>query len=142
MTLTQANFQERSPPEESMPIYIASSNPSLVNAVHRLVVQQRPYVAAIADCERVAPSVANGTLTGILFLDIASCKPSMAAILQTVTNDVLLLQRVAIVLIGDSNLLSPSEQQQIIALSLSVLPFPFADDDFVNLLTTLLLRFP
>ena len=125
-----------------MPIYIASPNPPLVNAVHRLVVQQRPYVAVIPDCGRIAPSVANGTLTGILYLDIASCNSSMVAILQTITNNVLLLQRVAIVLLGDSNTLTPSEQQQIVTLSLPVLPFPFADDDFVSLLSTLLLRFP
>jgi hypothetical protein len=125
-----------------MPIYIASSSPTVVTAVHHLVVRQRPFVAAIADCVRIAPSVANGTLKGILYVDIASCQPSMAAILQAITDNVPVLQHLAIVLIGDSSLLSPTEQQQIVALSLPVLPFPFADAEFVTLLNTLLLRFP
>jgi hypothetical protein len=124
-----------------MPIFVASSSPSVVAAVHRLIAQQHLYVMAIADCERVAPLIAKGT-SGILYLDIAVCRPSMAAILQTFTSHALLLQRMAIVLIGDSSLLSSPEQQQIVTLSLPILPFPFADVDFVSLLNTLLPRFP
>ena len=125
-----------------MTIYIASSSPPVVNAVHRLVVLQRPYVAVYADCGRVVPLVANGTLTGILYLDIASCNSSLEALLQTITSNTLLLQSVAIVLIGDRRLLSSPEQHLLSTLSLPVLPFPFTDGDFVNLLNTLLLRFP
>jgi hypothetical protein len=127
---------------ESMPIYIAGSSPSVVAAVHRLIAQQHLYVIAIADCERVVPMIARGTIAGILYLDIATCNPSLAAILQAITDNALLLERVAIVLIGDGNLLSSSDQQQIDTLSLPILSFPFTDIEFVNLFNALLPRFP
>ncbi len=55
-----------------MPIFIASANPPLVVAVHQLVAQQGLSMNAIADCGRIAQLVINGTIKGILYLDIAS----------------------------------------------------------------------
>jgi len=125
-----------------MPIFIASANPQLVVAVHQLIAQQGLSMNAVADCSRVAPLIASGTIRGILYLDIASCSLSLAVLLQTITGNALLLQRVAIVLIGNSGQLPAPVQQQIATLSLPILPFPFVAATFVNLLNTLRPRYP